>query len=196
MHIYVQPHWSKAINLYILTDHTQHPLPISIQCQSCSIHHAGIFKCLCCSAIVSVFSFVHLNVKLNVLCVPVVDEMYFCFWFDFTGIVRSSWIVGSVHKVLSWVPDDIDIWSRCTKMMSSNFDVFMFFFYIPLHHNAKCPISKWSCQMAQRQRWDSLAAGLHVFLDIRAVSCSWLIWKAQMVCIILYFGKAYTQQGQ
>lgn len=113
-----------------------------------------------------------------------------CYW-DGQKFV-NSW---PLHEVLSRVPDQVDIWPRCINMAHSKFDVLMFFTYHFI--NAKRPnFNKHSCQMAQRRRWDSLAAGLHVLLDLRSVSCTRLIWKAQMFCIIRHFGNSHPQQWQ
>ena len=113
--------------------------------------------------------------KSNTQMLPVVVGTSFCPWFNFFGMVRGFLNSWPQHEVQSRVPDDADIWSRCIKMAPAKFDVFMFFF---THHfiNAKCPnFSERPCQMAQRWRWDSLAAGLHMLLDSKSVFCTWLI---------------------
>lgn len=135
-----------------------------------------IFISLSCS-FVAYIAILDINVNLNVQLFLVVDEIHFSLQFNSIGMVKRFWIVGLWYEFLSWVPYVIDIWSRCIKMVPSKFDVFMYLFWFVLvfyaffftYHfiSAKYPnFNKWSCQMAQRQRWDSPAAGFDMFLDI------------------------------
>ena len=74
-------------------------------------------------------------------------------------------------------------WFMIQVHEDGSFPVWCLYVFVMYHFiNAKCPsFNKRPCQMAQRWRWDSRTAGLHVLVNLKSVLCTCLI-----TCVLYY----------